>query len=501
MSDLLAKKMSTTNKSGLSYRSTALDALRGIAIIGMVLSGTITQSLPGWMYHAQVGPRSDFRFDPTIYGITWVDLVFPFFLFAMGAAIPLAMSRKLAGEKRLSEFLPAIVKRSLLLVIFAITIYYCSPYRLTGGSLKHLLAMLAFLFWFMAFVRFGTISARKNMFLNLAGLALLALLVFINIKLYPDVFTSGFKLSNNDIIILVLANMALFGAVIWLLTRRSLTLRIGILAVYFALRLTSGEEGSWNQALYSFNPVTLLPEGFVSLLYNQGAWLFRMEFLKYLFIVIPGTVLGDLIVSLLNENEGEATGPGVCDRKMYLLAALMLSAVVANLVILYNRWLVVLPLFNGATVITGYYLLRKPFAGFDRFYYSAFKWGAYWLLLGTFFEAFEGGIRKDHATMSYFFITTAMAIFTLILFSVVIDYFQRKKLFRYLVECGQNPMVAYVAGNFVAVPLLSLAGIITFLSSLDSVTPWFGLIKGLAITGIMVFITVITVRKKWFWKT
>jgi len=39
--------MSTMKNSGLGYRSTALDALRGIAIIGMVLSGTITQSLPG----------------------------------------------------------------------------------------------------------------------------------------------------------------------------------------------------------------------------------------------------------------------------------------------------------------------------------------------------------------------------------------------------------------------------------------------------------------------
>ncbi len=33
------------------------DALRGYAIITMVLSGTIASGvLPGWMYHAQVGP-------------------------------------------------------------------------------------------------------------------------------------------------------------------------------------------------------------------------------------------------------------------------------------------------------------------------------------------------------------------------------------------------------------------------------------------------------------
>ena len=488
-------------KTAMDNRSKALDALRGLAIIGMILSGTITQSLPGWMYHAQVGPRSDFHFDPSVYGITWVDLVFPFFLFAMGAAIPVAMSGKLKEGKRMSEFLPAILKRSLMLVIFAVSIYYCSPYRLTGGSLKYLLAMLAFLFWFMAFVRIGTISTRKNMSLNLAGLALLALLVFINIKLYPDVFTSGFKLSNNDIIILVLANMALFGAVIWLLTVKNLLLRLGILAVYFAIRLTSGAEGSWNQALFSFNPLNLLPDNVVSVLYNPGAYLFRMDFLKYLFIVVPGTIVGDLIVRHMNDPERDSYSPSEGRGSMYMAALLMFSAVLANLILLYNRNLHILPVVNISVVFAGYFLLRNPQTSPVRFYYAALQWGAFWLILGTFFEAFEGGIRKDHATMSYFFVTTALAIFMLIFFSVVIDYFKKREVFRYIVECGQNPMVAYVAGNFVAVPLLSLAGLMPFLSSIDTITPWFGIVKGLFITGIMMAVTIITVRRRWFWKT
>lgn len=60
----------------MNKRAFSLDALRGYAIITMVLSGTIASGvLPGWMYHAQVGPRSNFAFDPSFYGITWVDLV------------------------------------------------------------------------------------------------------------------------------------------------------------------------------------------------------------------------------------------------------------------------------------------------------------------------------------------------------------------------------------------------------------------------------------------
>lgn len=70
-------------------RSLALDALRGMSILLMVLSGSIAfgDVLPAWMYHAQV-PPPDRVFKPDIPGITWVDLVFPFFLFSIGGSDP-----------------------------------------------------------------------------------------------------------------------------------------------------------------------------------------------------------------------------------------------------------------------------------------------------------------------------------------------------------------------------------------------------------------------------
>lgn len=40
--------------------------------------------IAAWMYHAQVPPPSH-QFDPTRAGITWVDLVFPFFLVLYGS--------------------------------------------------------------------------------------------------------------------------------------------------------------------------------------------------------------------------------------------------------------------------------------------------------------------------------------------------------------------------------------------------------------------------------
>ena len=59
----------------------SIDALRGITIIMMILCASIgyASDLPAWMFHCQV-PPPDYVFKPEVRGITWVDLVFPFFI-------------------------------------------------------------------------------------------------------------------------------------------------------------------------------------------------------------------------------------------------------------------------------------------------------------------------------------------------------------------------------------------------------------------------------------
>ena len=483
----------------MNNRSSALDALRGLAIIGMVLSGTIAESLPAWMYHAQVGPRSDFKFDPTIFGITWVDLVFPFFLFAMGAAIPLALSRKLDKGIKIQSLFPSILKRVFLLVLFAIAIYHTSPYRL-GGAWNYALAILAFALFFVSFVRFPAFSEKITGLINWLGIALLISLIAFNVLSQPDVFKQGFKLTHNDIIILVLANMAMFGTLSWLFTRSSIVARLGIMAIFFAFRLTADAEGSWNQWIWNFNLAQFLPDTIKSALYISDGWLYRMDFLKYLFIVIPGTIAGDLLVNWFSDND-TLKSKLPTKKQMGLTLLLLLAIVLSNLICLYSRYLVANLLLNIVFGIAVFFLLREPKHSLSRLYFRLFQWGIFWLLFGSVFEAFEGGIRKDHATMSYFFVTSGLAIFTLIFFSIVMDYFGNKKVFRYVAEIGQNPMLAYLAGTFLVVPMLAILGLMPHINKLYEITPWFGLLKGLIITGGMIAVTVLTVRKKWFWKT
>ena len=116
----------------MNNRALALDALRGYAIITMVLSATIvTHVLPGWMSHAQT-PPPDHVFNPLLPGITWVDLVFPFFLFAMGAAFPFSIRKRAEkGDSKLKLVYEA-VKRGIQLTFFAIFIQHFYPYMLSS---------------------------------------------------------------------------------------------------------------------------------------------------------------------------------------------------------------------------------------------------------------------------------------------------------------------------------------------------------------------------------
>ncbi|MFZ4583101.1 MAG: DUF5009 domain-containing protein, partial [Paludibacter sp.] len=224
------------------------------------------------------------------------------------------------------------------------------------------------------------------------------------------------------------------------------------------------------------------------------------DFLKYLFIVIPGTIAGDLLLRWFSDNDTQKSKlPS--KSKMWLTLAVMFAMVISNLICLYSRYLVVNLLLNIVFGSAAYFLLRKPKHSLSRLYFRLFQWGIFWLLLGTVFEAFEGGIRKDHATMSYFFVTAGLAIFTLIFFSVIMDYFGNKRLFRYVAEIGQNPMLAYVAGTFLVVPVLALVGLMPHINKLYEISPWLGIAKGLIITAGMMAVTVLTVRRKWFWKT
>lgn len=456
-------------------RNDSLDALRGIAILLMILSGSIAFGgvLPAWMYHAQV-PPPEHKFNPAIPGITWVDLVFPFFLFSMGVAIPLAL-RKWEGKANATANVWWIAaRRFLLLTWFALFTYHMRAWVINEnpGNVEYLLSIGAFVLLFFELYRPVEKGNYTKLFkgLQVAAYAISAFLLYY----LPFNKGAGFLLEKSDIIIIVLGNMAFFGTIAWWHTRHHPWLRIGLLPFIMAVFLGGKAAGSWNEMVFNWSP---------------APWMYTFYYLKYLFIIIPGTIAGGYMIQQHNDNlpvpKQQAAG--------WLLFALLLI----NVTLLFNRMLLLNLCISAGIMVWVYYLLRKHTTSL---LYSLFRMGSYLLMLGLFFEAWEGGIKKDSSTYSYYFVTAGLANYLLVFFYNLQTTTIGKKVNSFLATNGQNPMVAYVAGNLLLSPVLHITGLMDLMNKLNT-NPFSGFLKGLIFTGIVSLITFGFTRKKWFWKT
>jgi hypothetical protein len=179
------------------------------------------------------------------------------------------------------------------------------------------------------------------------------------------------------------------------------------------------------------------------------------------------------------------------------LTALLLAV---NMWGLFTRTLTLNLVLTLALGAAAWMLLRKPRTGTESLLYRLFTTGFFWLLLGLAFESLEEGVKKDPATVSYFFITAGMASHVLLVTSVLL----RKGRSRggLLVLCGQNPMIAYTAAGYVVVPLLVFADRAVAL-------PWLwgqcgcvmGVGRGVIVTLLMMLFTAAFTRSKIFWRT
>ena len=477
----------TTN----SNRSLALDALRGLAILAMLLSGQMpfdSHALPSWMYHAQEPPPT-FQWIGTLPGISWVDLVFPFFLFAMGAAFPLALSRRMENKTPPWKLFLFVAERGFLLGFFALFVQAIRPYTMNHHptTATWLLALLGFLIFFPILTRLPETWPRPVK-ISVRAAGWLAAVLFCVFTVYPD--GSGFKVTRSDIIIIVLTNMAVFGSLVWMFTRENILLRLGVLGVVFAIRLSNlpAATDGWVHDLWRASP---LP------------WIYQLYYLQYLCIVIPGTIAGDLI---LQWTRRAAPAENLIAKRSWPFAqyvSVLLTVSVLVLVVLIGlkvRWLMETTLLAFALCFIGWMLLQKPLNDTERLYHKLFNWSVYWLVLGLVFEPWEGGIKKDHPTLSYYFVTSGLAICTLIGFSILIDVFRQKRWLRLLIDNGQNPMIAYAGINNFITPVLALVGADQLLSNFAT-TPWRGFWKGVIVTLLMAVTVSFMTRKKIFWRT
>lgn len=508
-----------------SRRALSLDALRGAAVLGMVLSGLVPfleNTLPAWMYHAQTPPPAHV-YDPAISGLTWVDVVFPLFLFALGAAIPLALSPKLeAGISGIRLTLSSLFRGALLL-FFALYVQHLRPQALLEvyGKWAYGISIGAFTLLFAVFVRLPRRWPMPAKF-TIRAVGWGAVIAVLAALRYPD--GSGFSVHRHDIIIVILANVAVTTSLVWLCFPVRYTGRLCIMALVITGHLAR-QYAPWGLAVTNLDFLRPLVDDRI---FNGIIWACSPTYQKYLLITLPGTIAGDVLVTWLRPATRRLSFSIQNSRWRELslvrcaCLAIVCTAIVITAIAAFsmNDWRTAVGL-AVATGGIGFLLLYAPPArkrvskkpgsrgqtGVSALLFRAlFTWGMIWLVIGLALYPYQGGIRKDPATLSYLFITAGLGHLVLVIFAVITEALHRPAPLFLLIANGQNPMIAYVASAMVIVPILQLipagggASLMEWLSTLTP-TPWTAFAKG---AGIMllaaVFVSVIT-RMRVFWRT
>ncbi len=450
--------------SKATQRFISIDLLRAVAILGMILSGYIAYGgvMPAWMYHAQLPPPTH-AFNPDLPGLTWVDLVFPMFLFTMGIAFPFSLRKRLEQSHNISSIVQKIFIRFLLLAYFAIYFQHVKPYSLsTNPSFFHwvvsLLGFVLLLGAFGGYQKFFNTKVTGQYSFLMGSVLFLAALHF-------GLGEFEFSLNRSDIIILVLANVALFGAIAWLITRNNMLYRLLILVAVLALKIGAMVPESWPNQLWTLDEIN---------------WLFRVSFLEYLIIVLAGSLVGDWLLASLGKN-GDHLKPAA-KRKTVVSVSIIFLIVLVSLTGLFARW--------GFETVAIQLLLIFALLATKRTSHTEKDitiLSAALLIIGMLMEPYEGGVKKDPTTISYLFITAGLSGL-LLLFCMDVLKIIPEKLLVWLVESGQNPMIAYVLPAIFIVPIFGILGLHDWINYLNA-NAWTGFIKGAIYTMLAMFIT------------
>lgn len=465
-------------------RVAAIDLLRALAIIGMVASGQMfwNTELPAFMFHAQVPPPT-FVFNPDVAGITWVDLVFPFFLFSMGASMPLALRRREQKGEGVREVTVSALHRFVWLASFAIVLGNTRMGVLSATKpwVASLVTLGVWALFFAMFVRVPNLDRRKNAILNWCGFALLVGVTM----LYKPLFGVEVSLYRSDVIILILASMALFGTLLWWATRNSTLVRVAIIGGVALLKMASSVDGSWCQWLWQQTP---------------AVWLFRFEFLKYLCLVLSGTMAGDVIYRALKTG---VTSERASDRHSGWLTATLVVLLVAIIVVtmwgLFVREVATTVAVTLALCAVVGVVLANLRTTEQPLLKALFALGVVLFIIGLVAEPMEGGIKKDHATVSYFFVTGGLASFVLTA-ALALEIRFGVRL-RALEACGANPMFAYTASGYLLTPILTLTSLSVVIDRVANMGPWWAFGRGVLFALLVIAVTYPFTRKNYFWKS
>ncbi|MEM9916014.1 MAG: DUF5009 domain-containing protein [Planctomycetota bacterium] len=506
-------------------RAESLDALRGLAILLMCLSGILPGALPNWMYHGyypthlpstllttggaaneiDAGPGNHLgewepvpikKFRADWPSFTWVDAVFPMFLFAMGAAIPLSIHARRKRGATFGQLLLSSLARFGLLVGFAVYCQQVTPYFMENppSAATWGLALLAMVPAGLVLTRLpGGWSKRSVLVLRSVGWAsAIGVVAFAQSR-----SERAFSWDDKDIIILLLAWSSVLVSVATLIAGRWVWLRLLIVLPIAGLAHHQAMRPGWRVFGDSFDPWMEWLQSPKRWL-DRSAWsgplpdglldfsgLYDFTWFKFAGIVVLGTVIGDVLVKWQNKSSAANEAKRGFGRDM-LLTVLLLTAVVGSFVGLKDYattfaevggWRLASPyaalLLGGlpavlAVLASGLGTKRDDDAD-GRYVRTLTAWGSGFLIIGmilavlpgptldTAFGYFEGGIKKGPpATLSWYLVSLGVSVLLLAAGAVWIDVRRVRWPWAWVIANGQNPMLAYLGIRNLLAPLMAL---------------------------------------------
>jgi heparan-alpha-glucosaminide N-acetyltransferase len=158
-----------------SERIKSIDIFRGLTILAMVFVNDVAgvTNIPGWLKHMPADAD----------GMTFVDLVFPAFLFIVGMAIPYSINKRIQEGYSLSKIAGHILTRTGGLLVLGILMVNMSGFNQSAtGMSKQVWIILVFLFAIITWNSYPKKSGNEKLFFSAlrffgaAGLIILAVI-------------------------------------------------------------------------------------------------------------------------------------------------------------------------------------------------------------------------------------------------------------------------------------------------------------------------------------
>src|SRR5574344_281610 len=411
-------------------RYLSLDLLRGLTIFGMVFSAIIPHEvLPAWMYHIQ-NPPPTHELNMSIAGLSWVDLVFPVFIFCMGVAIPLSGIKRVEKGITAKEYTASVLHRFIMLWLFSY-LYVFMNFTDINSQWAQALTVCGFISLFPLYgnlekYRFiKTKSAVTAM--RIFGLALCCLVIYIGHVKFGEVI----NVQRRGIIIFLLSFLYLFGSLLWFFTRQKRSIRAVIFAIILLFTLIS--QG------YDIPARTYAKE--------EIRWWFNIEYIYFLLLLIPAIFAGEILYNKINNKEYYKHINGG-----YYIYAILTSLVVWNCYALYMREIKLNLVVTAITLAISGYLIFKKIPQYKELFLT----GALLLMWGLIMDPLDDGIKKVPCTISYCFTTCGISLFLLMICDCICKFIPGSLFTNIFSGAGKNPLMSYVAYYILIIPAIKL---------------------------------------------